>query len=85
MCKALVRPKLEYCVQAWNPYLKKDISKLEKVQARATKMISECKNLDYNSRLLKTGLISLEDRRIRGDLIETFKIIKGFNAVNHNT
>lgn len=81
--KALVRPKLEYCVQAWRPYLRKDIDSLEQVQHRATKMIIECRNQDYESRLVSTGLTTLEVRRDRGDLIELFKLIKGIDKVDY--
>jgi len=32
--KSLVRSRLEYCVQAWRPYLDKDIELMEKVRKR---------------------------------------------------
>ena len=49
--KAIVRPHLEYCIQAWRPCRKKDIDKLERIQQRATKMIPELRDLSYESLL----------------------------------
>ena len=49
--KALVRPRMEFDVQAWCPYLQKDILKLEKVPRRATKLIPFITDLPYEDRL----------------------------------
>ena len=54
--KAIVRPHLEYCIQAWRPYLKKDIDTIERIQRRATKIIPELINLCYEKRLKEYGL-----------------------------
>ena len=39
MHKAIVRPYLECCIEAWRPHRKKDIDKLERIQRKETKMI----------------------------------------------
>jgi len=79
--KSLVRPNLEYCVQVWCPYLRQDVEKLEKIQRRATKMIKGFGNLAYEERLRRCKLTTLEKRRDRGDLIETFKIVTGRDKI----
>ena len=48
--KAIIMPHLEYCIQAWRPYRKKDIDRLERIQKRTTKMIPELRDLSYEER-----------------------------------
>ena len=79
--KAMVRPHLEYCVQVWRPHLEKDKALLEAVQHRATKCIEGLWGLSYEERLEVLGLQTLEYRRLRGDLIEVFKMYKGWSGL----
>jgi hypothetical protein len=83
--KSLVRPHLDYCIQAWRPYLKKDMDVMEKVQRRVTRMIEGFKGLEYGVRLKKVGLTTLETRRVRADLLEVFKIVKGFEGLREES
>ena len=74
--KTIVRPHLEYCIQAWRPYCKKE------VQRRATKIIQKLRNISYEMRLKECGLTTLETRRLRGDQIEVFKILNGYENID---
>ncbi|MBN3305559.1 HARB1 nuclease, partial [Amia calva] len=70
-----------YCVQFWDPHLKKDIAALEAVQRRATRLIPDLKGMSYSERLRELNLFTLEQRRLCGDLIQVFKIMKGINHI----
>ena len=48
---------------------------IETIQRRFTKRISGCKDLSYEERLRHLGLPSLEYRRMRGNMIEVYKIL----------
>eukprot|EP00061_Rhincodon_typus_P000900 g13135.t1 len=77
--RILARPLLEYCVQFWSPCYKKDVVKLERVQKRFTGMLSESEGLSNRERLNRLGLFSLEHQRLRGNLTEVYKIMRGMD------
>ena len=83
--KTLVRPHLEYSMAAWSPHYQKDKCLLERVQHRFTRLFMNLRSSPYETRLLRLGLWSLEERRNRGDLIEVFKMIKGFTDIPWQT
>ena len=79
---SLVRPILDYGSQSWAPYLQGDINELEKVQKRALSLIPGMDGLSYEEKCRRAGLQSLEKRRLRGDMIEVYKILHGFEDVD---
>jgi hypothetical protein len=82
--KVYVRPILEYCSVVWCPHLVKDIDSIEKVQRRFTKRLPGMNNMTYYQRLRALGLESLELRRIRIDLLFTYKIMFGLVDLNRS-
>ena len=73
-----IRPLTEYNVNIWMPYYLGDIKKIESVQSLFTRMLCKKFNITYKNyfhRLQILNLESLELRRIKTDLILTYKIL----------
>ena len=63
---------------------KKDIDILERVQRRTTEMTQKLWNISYEMRLKECGVTALETRRLRGDQIEVFNILNGYDNIDRN-
>ena len=80
---SLVRPQLEYASAVWSPYTKENKSKIEKVQRRAARWVSN-DDSTYSSvtdMLSNLGWLSLENRRIDARLTMFNKIVYGLVAI----
>ena len=86
--KAFVRLHLEYAVQAWAPTARQGnwgiIMEIEDCQRQFTSIIEGMGLLSYRLRLQRLRLTTLLESEMRGDLIETFKIINGFVNYGQN-
>ena len=55
-----------------------------RIQKIVTKIIPRLRNKSYEERLNELNLFSLSKHRLRGELIEVFKIFNGFGSINVN-
>ena len=67
---------------SWCPWTVGDKEVLERVQRRALRMVSNLRGRTYEARLEEVGMTSLEDRRVRGDMITTYRILTGKDKVD---
>ena len=74
---ALIRPHLEFANSVWSPLYQKDKDLIEGVLRRATKLIPGLKKYTYEVRLAKLQIPSMQYRRNRGDMVETYKYMHG--------
>ena len=77
-----IRPHLDYGMAACPPNSSADSKLLEAVQSKATAMVYGLRHKNAETRRKELGLMTLEQRRERGDLIEVFKILKGLTRID---
>ena len=77
LCNAFARTHLDYASSVWAPFKAKHIEQIEGVQRRATKQIPGFRDMTYSERLRALKLPSLSYRKLRGDMIEVYKILSG--------
>ena len=80
-----VRPYLEFAAPAWNPWLEGDIKMIEQVQIKMVNQIQGLQGSTYTEKLVELGLDSLQTRRAKLDLIQTYKIVHNHDRVEKDT
>jgi len=77
LSSVLLRPHLGCCVQFWAPQFTRDMDILKRVQQRASKMLKGLEHPSYEERLRELGWFRLEKTRLREELINVYKYLKG--------
>ena len=83
--KTLVRSILEYAATVWDPYLKKDVNKIEKVQHRGANFVSRYNKHGTAKTIQQLGWESLEHRRKEQRLVLFYKTLHDGVAIDKNT
>ena len=80
--KTLVRPILEYGNIILGPHYSGNKHKIDRVQHRATRLVPGFDEIPYEERLQRLKLPSLQYRRKRWGMIQTYKIMRGFDRID---
>ena len=75
--KPLIRSKLEYCSEIFNPHKIKEINKIEQIQRTFTSRIAGMQDSNYWQRLSKLKIMSLQRRREKNIILHIWKICNG--------
>ncbi|MES9975678.1 MAG: reverse transcriptase family protein, partial [Candidatus Thiodiazotropha sp.] len=74
--KTFIRPVLEYAGPASFPCTKGEMAQLERVQRLATRLVPSLRYFTYEERCLQLNLYTIAYRRVRGDMILLFGILR---------
>jgi hypothetical protein len=75
MFHTYVLPSMSYNSSIWSPFLLKDIRRVERVLRTFTRKFPGLSTLSYPERLRELKLCSLEETRLKTDLVLTYKIL----------
>ena len=73
--RTYLTPLMDYAVQAWSPWLKRDVELLDRIIRRATKMVRELRHLPYEQRMKSTDMLDFTRRRMKADLVLVYRIL----------
>jgi hypothetical protein len=82
--KQYIRPHLEFAVPAWSSWLENEKQQLEAVQMKAVNWVTGLRAGSYAEKCNELGLLSLEARRWEQDMVQTFKILRGYGNIDEN-
>ena len=77
-----IRPHLDYGMAACPPGSCAEAKTMESIQSKATALVHGMKGKNSEERRLALNLMTLQQRRERGDLIEVYKILNGLTKID---
>jgi hypothetical protein len=81
--KQYVRPHLEFACPAWSPWQENEKQQLEQVQIKALNWVTGLNGTSYTEKCKELGLYTLETRRWEQDMVQTFKLMRGFGKIKY--